>query len=211
MAVTLLLKRRSSGGAGAPASLKSGEVAVNEVDGRLYYGAGNDGSGNATAILELGGAAAQVIASWEHSSNVAAVDFTSIPATYSTLLLQILGLSGTSSATVNLRVSVNNGSSFLSASGDYVIAPGGTAPSDTAQIDITASIPASEVCNAVLTIDGYALAGPKLYNGMSRPTDVTEARSRIGIIPTTSIINALRVYFSTGNVDAGTINLYGLR
>jgi hypothetical protein len=53
MSVTLLMKRRPSGATGSPSSLKSGEVAVNEVDGRVYYGKGNDGSGNATSVVEL--------------------------------------------------------------------------------------------------------------------------------------------------------------
>jgi len=58
MAVTLKIKRRaSSGNAGAPAALKSGELAFNEVstDKLLYYGYGDDGSGNATSVVAIGG------------------------------------------------------------------------------------------------------------------------------------------------------------
>lgn len=55
MANTIQLKRRVSGNAGAPASLKSGEVAHNEVDNTLYVGKGDDGSGNATSIAALAG------------------------------------------------------------------------------------------------------------------------------------------------------------
>ena len=55
MANTIQLKRRASGVAGAPAALKSGELAHNEVDDTLYVGKGDDGSGNATAIVPLGG------------------------------------------------------------------------------------------------------------------------------------------------------------
>lgn len=49
------IKRRNSGSPGAPASLKSGEFASNEVDSILYYGAGDDGGGNATSILAIAG------------------------------------------------------------------------------------------------------------------------------------------------------------
>lgn len=52
------LKRRAATGAiGAPASLKSGELAFNEnvSDKSLYYGYGDDGSGNATSIISIGG------------------------------------------------------------------------------------------------------------------------------------------------------------
>ena len=45
MANTIQFKRRSAGNAGAPAALKSGEVAHNEVDDTLYIGKGDDGSG----------------------------------------------------------------------------------------------------------------------------------------------------------------------
>lgn len=54
MANTLRIKRRASGGAGAPASLLNAELAFNEVDNTLYYGKGDSG-GNATSILAIGG------------------------------------------------------------------------------------------------------------------------------------------------------------
>ncbi len=56
MANTIQLKRRASGVAGAPAALKSGELAHNEVDDTLYVGKGDDGSGNATSIAPMAGA-----------------------------------------------------------------------------------------------------------------------------------------------------------
>lgn len=49
------LKRRESGLAGSPAALKSGEPAYNMVDGIIYLGKGNDGSGNATSIVPIAG------------------------------------------------------------------------------------------------------------------------------------------------------------
>lgn len=58
MSNTIQFKRRVSGNPGAPAALKSGEVAHNEVDGILYIGTGDDGSGNATSIIALAGAGA---------------------------------------------------------------------------------------------------------------------------------------------------------
>ena len=52
------IKRRASGNAGAPAALKSAELAHNEVDNTLYIGKGDDGSGNATSIVSLAGSGA---------------------------------------------------------------------------------------------------------------------------------------------------------
>jgi hypothetical protein len=52
------IRRRASGGqAGAPSSLKSGELAFNEntSDKSLYYGYGDDGAGVATSIITIGG------------------------------------------------------------------------------------------------------------------------------------------------------------
>lgn len=49
----LRLKRRASGAVGAPASLKSGELAWNMVDGVIYAGSGDDGAGNATSIVPV--------------------------------------------------------------------------------------------------------------------------------------------------------------
>lgn len=60
MANTIRLKRRASGAAGSPAALKSAEVAYNEVDDILYYGKGDDGSGNATTIIVIAGLGAML-------------------------------------------------------------------------------------------------------------------------------------------------------
>lgn len=58
MANTIQVKRRVSGVAGAPAALRSGELAHNEVDATLYVGTGDDGAGNATSIVPLAGSGA---------------------------------------------------------------------------------------------------------------------------------------------------------
>jgi hypothetical protein len=55
MANVIRIKRRASGNAGAPAALKSAELAHNEVDDTLYVGKGDDGSGNATSVIALAG------------------------------------------------------------------------------------------------------------------------------------------------------------
>lgn len=55
MANTIQLKRRVAGNAGAPAALKSGEIAHNEVDDTLYIGKGDDGVGNATSVVPAAG------------------------------------------------------------------------------------------------------------------------------------------------------------
>ena len=60
MANVIRIKRRASGASGAPPTLKSAELAHNEVDNTLYIGRGDDGAGNATTIVPVGGAGAFV-------------------------------------------------------------------------------------------------------------------------------------------------------
>lgn len=59
MANTIRIKRRNSGGAGAPSGLMNGELAVNEVGGSgssvLYYGYGDAGAGVASSIVAIAG------------------------------------------------------------------------------------------------------------------------------------------------------------
>lgn len=60
MANSLRIKRRVTGLGGAPASLKTGELAWNMVDDTVYGGKGDDGGGNATSVIALAGAGAFV-------------------------------------------------------------------------------------------------------------------------------------------------------
>jgi hypothetical protein len=62
MSNTLRIKRRAAGGAaGAPTSLANAELAFNEQDNTLYYGAGTGGAGgSATSVIAIGGPGAFV-------------------------------------------------------------------------------------------------------------------------------------------------------
>lgn len=61
MSNTIRIKRRASGGAGAPASLANAELAYNEVDDVLYYGKGSAGAGgSATTVEAIAGKGAYV-------------------------------------------------------------------------------------------------------------------------------------------------------
>lgn len=58
MANELRIKRRWSGAVGAPATLKSGELAFNGMDNTLYLGFGDNGAGVATSISAIAGGGA---------------------------------------------------------------------------------------------------------------------------------------------------------
>lgn len=61
MSNTIRIRRRASGGSGAPSSLENAELAFNEVDDTLYYGKGTGGvGGTATTIEAIGGKGAFV-------------------------------------------------------------------------------------------------------------------------------------------------------
>ena len=61
MANQIRIKRRAAGGsAGGPSSLKNAELAYNEQDNVLYYGYGDDGSGNATSVIGIAGSGSNV-------------------------------------------------------------------------------------------------------------------------------------------------------
>jgi hypothetical protein len=51
----VLLRRRKTGEPGPPPTLLNGELSFNEVDEVLYYGSGDDGSGNSTNIIPIAG------------------------------------------------------------------------------------------------------------------------------------------------------------
>ena len=54
--MTIRIRRRTSGGSGAPSSLENAELAFNEVDNILYYGKGTGGAGGtATTVEAIGG------------------------------------------------------------------------------------------------------------------------------------------------------------
>jgi len=55
MANTLRIKRRTSGNAGAPATIENAELAFNEVDDILYYGEGTAGAGGSGTALAIAG------------------------------------------------------------------------------------------------------------------------------------------------------------
>jgi len=58
MSNTIRIKKRAaSGSAGAPSALAPSEIAFNEnaSDQKLYYGLGDDGSGEATSVIVIGG------------------------------------------------------------------------------------------------------------------------------------------------------------
>ena len=102
MANAIRIKKRAAGGAaGAPASLRSSEIAFNEQDSTLYYGYGDDGSANATSVISIAGSGAFVTLGTNQTITgdktfTGAVDLTGATATAAT---QVAGTNNTTVAT----------------------------------------------------------------------------------------------------------------
>ena len=113
MANRLRLKRRVSGNAGAPATLLNGEVAVNEVDGVVWYGKGLGQDGNATSVIAIGGDGVFATKSYVTSA-VSAVDVSGQLASY---------LTTANAATTYLTISSASSTYLSQASASSTYAP----------------------------------------------------------------------------------------
>lgn len=131
MANAIRIKKRAAGGAaGAPASLRSSELAFNEQDNVLYYGYGDDGNANATSIVSIGGVGAFVnLGSTQTITGdktfTGSVDLTGATATATT---QTAGTNNTTLATTAFVANAVAGgyTDPLTTNGDLVYYNGGT-------------------------------------------------------------------------------------
>ena len=122
------------------------------------------------------------------------------------LWIMIVGVTTVDNAVVNLRVSVNNGSSFLAASGDYIIIDSIGSRSNVTSMTVIA-----------LTTGGTARDGWRFIanaNGTTNPKiswNTIDTTNLLAYrIPTTSAIDAVRLLPGTGNFNgAGTIYIFG--
>jgi len=133
MSNAIRIKKRAAGGAaGAPASLRSSELAFNEQDITLYYGFGDDGSANATSILAIAGAGAYVSLGTNQSITgdktfTGSVDLTGATVTAAT---QTAGTNNTTVATTAFVTAAIQGAGGyvdpLTTDGDILIRSGGS-------------------------------------------------------------------------------------
>ena len=95
MAQTIRIKRRAAaGGAGAPTTLASAELAFNESEKILYYGLGNDG-GEAQSVIAIGGEGAFVPGTGSYVGTVVAEPDTGVSATTAGQRVTIAGIDAT--------------------------------------------------------------------------------------------------------------------
>jgi len=103
-----------------------------------------------------------------------------------------------------LRVSTDNGGTYLAASGDYIQISGAGAPTNTTELEFMDNNNTTSR-NGEILLEGINMTtAPK----MSRSNFFNSDGFNLRLMPTTSAVNAVRV-FSTQNFTGGTIYVYG--
>jgi hypothetical protein len=147
------------------------------------------------------------------------VTITNIPETYTHLILSIEGLSiDTSSRGFQVHPSVDNGSNYDSTAGNFKgtdFVDGTPSAHTIASLMGNATYTANAVVNAVMNLFGYH-TGPKLKLASSHAEETffaSRISSDVAYLGNGSNIDALRIIVSggSGNFDAGTYNLYGVK
>lgn len=95
MSSTLRIRRRITGAAGAPTSLKNAELAYNEIDNVLYYGKGDTGDGTASSIIQIGGSGAYATTSYVDTNFAKLAASNSFTAGFTNTFAGTLNISGT--------------------------------------------------------------------------------------------------------------------
>lgn len=156
-----------------------------------------------TAAVSGGSSPWALVNSWTYSVDVAQVDFTGLSG-YSEILVSIVAVTLSVSGLRLVRVSTDNGATFLSTSGDYV--GQSSAGADSALTSMGAQDTAGTTARSgQVLIRGFNTATANKPFDRATRTDVTT-----GYIPTATALNAVRVLPSAGgNLTGGTIQVWG--
>ncbi len=140
-----------------------------------------------------------LIEAWTYASDVTEKDFVDIG--FDEVMVVARGVTKQTTGTLNLRVSTNNGSSFKTASGDYVSI-------DAAGVETAATGMVMHATNATLARSCVAVLSG-LRNNQFKAAQMRNAGTTY-TIDTTTPVNALRVYpGGGGNLTGGVITLLG--
>jgi hypothetical protein len=202
MANTIRIKRRSSGNAGAPASLKNAELAFNEVDQVLYYGKGADGSGNATSVIAIGGVGWDSVSDLSNYGELTAAsqtwtgnnDFTG------TVNITTLQLGGTSVTATAAELNVLNG--ITASTSELNILDGVTA--DYTELNVLDGITASTAELNIL--DGVTSTSSEL-NLVDGSVSATIVNSKAVIYGAAGEVNATTLQISGSSITATAAEL----
>ena len=186
-------------------------------------GSGTTGIGQ-LSFYDAGGGAYIHLQTQTVSSGVAQVDFTSNLATYDTIKFVFSGVHpATDNVTFLALVSTDGGSSYLSttynAAGAYLFSGSSNGDQGNASDKIILNGACGNATNESQSgfLEMNNLASTTYYkNTQSLVTGVHDTGALIAThggcsIHQTSAINGVRFKFSSGNIDAGTFSLYGVK
>ena len=186
-------------------------------------GSGTTGIGQ-LSFADAGGGAYTHLQTQTVSSGVAQVDFTSNLATYDTIKFVFSGVHpATDNVTFLALVSTDGGSSYLSttynAAGAYLFSGSSNGDQGNASDKIILNGACGNATNESQSgfLEMNNLASTTYYkNTQSLVTGVHDTGALIAThggcsIHQTSAINGVRFKFSSGNIDAGTFSLYGVK
>jgi hypothetical protein len=144
--------------------------------------------------------------SWDFTSNVSQVRFNNLGG-YSELLIITVGITKATTGLTSLTISIDNGSNFLTASGDYIIVSADGAESNTTAVSMH-STNATAARSTLLTVHNW-----NKTDGVSRwifRNNLSSNTNSSYRVPTTSAVDAIRIFPSAGgNITAGKIRIYG--
>lgn len=162
--------------------------------------------GGGSAAWELAGTTATTGGTtpgqWDFSSNVSEVIFTDLD-DFCDIVLAVRNVTMSASGTRDVRVSINNGSSFLSGASDYEYLDVNGIITTAAAIGLQSTASASARGGQVNFFQ-WNLSTLKTVHVVHRSAGINS-----NFIPTANPLNALRINASTGNFTGGQIRVYG--
>lgn len=160
------------------------------------------------------------------ANNSATVDFTGIDGAYDDYVVLLDNVVPAASATLRMRTSSDNGSTFDAGTSDYVYSGvtantagtiGSNSNSGTSFINLSSSSLSATAsdggCSGSISITTPSGAATKQINAdllHSNGTSVTLVQT-CAIRASTAVVNAIRFLMSTGNIASGTLKLYGIK
>jgi hypothetical protein len=201
----------------------SGTAAQGDVFYRGASGIARLAAGTAGQVLRTGGAGAApswvdtpgvggtgtgkwgLAATWTFSTNVAQVDFTGLVGA-TDILVVARGITLSVSGVLSLRVSTNNGSSYFSTSGDYVIVGSTTGAESNVTSAVLYGTNTTAARTGMQVVWGANITGaPRIITGF----DSTNGVPRLFVADNSNDIDAIRLIPSGGgNITGGSIYVF---